>query len=126
VTGTDVNADTRNFNDRLFFVGRNTGIGPNYRSFDARLVRAFRFRSDGVARLEFLVEGVNLLNRTNYASVRDIVPLNAQGGITGTDYEGGNVRLTGRRDRNSERGDPLSFQAAFDPRRIQFGLKLVF
>jgi outer membrane receptor protein involved in Fe transport len=126
VTGTDVNADTRAFNDRLFFVGRNTGVGPNYRSLDARLVRAFRFRSDGVARLEFLVEGVNLLNRTNYASVRDIVPLNAQGGITGTDYASGNVRLTGRRDRNSERGDPLSFQAAFDPRRIQFGLKLVF
>lgn len=128
VTGTDVNADTRNFNDRLFYVGRNTGIGPNFRSFDMRFTKGFRFKADSAARLEFLVEGVNLFNRTNFASVRDIVPptLDANGRLIEPDYNAGTVRLKGRRDRNSELGQPLSFQSAFDPRRIQFGLKLIF
>lgn len=127
-TGTDVNADTRNFNDRLFYIGRNTGIGPNFRSFDMRVTKGFRFKADSAARLEFLVEGVNLLNRTNFASVRDIIPatLDATGKLTEPDYNSGTVRLEGRRDRNSELGQPLSFQSAFDPRRIQFGLKLIF
>src|SRR6185503_14607564 len=31
-TGTDINGDTRGGTDRLFSVGRNTGLGPNYRS----------------------------------------------------------------------------------------------
>ncbi|MGH9841013.1 MAG: TonB-dependent receptor, partial [Blastocatellia bacterium] len=137
VTGTDVNSDTRNFNDRLFFIGRNTGIGPNFRSVDMRLNRAFRFKSDGQARVEFLVEVVNLFNRTNFSSVRDIItPALVNDEIDPTkpprfrlttpDYLTGEVRLEGRRDRNNELGQPLSFQSAFDPRRFQFGLKLVF
>ena len=127
-TGADINGDTRPGNDRLFYIGRNTGIGPNFRSVDFRLNRAFRFHSDGVARMEFLVECINLLNRTNFASVRDIIPptVNAQGQLVEPDYNAGTVRLTGRRDRNWERGEPLAFQAAFDPRRFQFGLKLIF
>ena len=128
VTGTDTNADTRNFNDRIFYIGRNTGIGPNFRSFDMRITKAFRFKADSAARLEFLVEGVNLFNRTNFSSVRDIIPptVDAAGKLTEPDYNAGTVRLEGRRDRNSELGQPLSFQSAFDPRRIQFGLKLIF
>ncbi|MBS1786365.1 MAG: TonB-dependent receptor [Acidobacteria bacterium] len=128
VTGTDINADTRNFNDRIFYIGRNTGIGPNFRSFDLRFTKGFRFKADSAARLEFLIEGVNLLNRTNFASVRDIIPatVDATGKLTEPDYNAGTVRLEGRRDRNSELGQPLSFQSAFDPRRIQFGLKLIF
>lgn len=128
VTGTDTNADTRNFNDRIFYIGRNTGIGPNFRSFDMRLTKGFRFKADSAARLEFLVEGINLFNRTNFASVRDIIPatVDATGKLTEPDYNAGTVRLEGRRDRNSELGQPLSFQSAFDPRRIQFGLKLIF
>lgn len=119
-TGQDINGDTRAFNDRLFYIGRNTGIGPNYRSFDMRFTRSIRFTNDGPARLDFTVEGVNLFNRTNYASVRDIIP------IGHPDYASGEVRLSGRLDRSAARGEPLAFQAAFDPRRIQFGLKLVF
>jgi hypothetical protein len=34
------------------------------------------------------------------------------------------VRLQGRRDRGITQ--PLGFIAAFDPRRVQFGLKFVF
>lgn len=127
-TGVDINGDTRVGNDRLFHIGRNTGLGPNFRSVDFRLNRAFRFKSDGAARIEFLIECINLFNRTNFASVRDIIPptVDSQGRFTEEAYNAGTVRLPGRRDKNWERGEALAFQAAFDPRRFQFGLKLVF
>lgn len=128
-TGTDVNGDTRNFNDRLYYIGRNTGIGPNYRSVDLRLTKPFYFKSDSPLRLDFIVEATNLFNRTNYSAVQDIITpvINAQGQLVGpADYLSGTVRLEGRKDRNSALGEPLSFRSAFDPRRIQFGLKFVF
>ncbi len=126
-TGADINGDTRNVNDRLFYIGRNTGIGPNYRSVDGRLTRAFRF-GDSQTRLDFTVEVINLFNRTNYAAVRDIIPptVDATGKFTEPDYNAGTVRLTGRTDRNISLGQPLAFASAFEPRRFQFGLKLVF
>ncbi len=127
-TGADINSDTRVGNDRLFYIGRNTGLGPNFRSVDVRLGRAIRFRQDQPTRLEFTVEAVNLFNRTNYASVRDIIPptVDATGKFTEPDYNAGTVRLSGRLDRSGAKGEPLSFLSAFDPRRIQFGLKFVF
>jgi hypothetical protein len=127
-TGQDINADTRAANDRLFYIGRNTGIGPNFRSVDARLTRTFRFKSDGQSRLDFTVEVINLLNRTNYAAVRDIIPptVDATGKFTEPDYNAGTVRLKGRTDRSIALGQPLAFSSAFEPRRFQFGLKLVF
>lgn len=126
-TGQDINGDTRATNDRLFAIGRNTGLGPNYRSVDGRLTRAFRF-GDSQTRLDFTVEVINLFNRTNYAAVRDIIPptVNAQGQFTEPDYNAGTVRLTGRTDRSIALGQPLAFSSAFEPRRFQFGLKLVF
>ena len=127
-TGQDINGDTRAVNDRLFYIGRNTGIGPNFKSVDARLTRSFRFKQDSVVRLDFTVEVVNLFNRTNYAAVRDIIPptVDATGKFTEPDYNAGTVRLKGRTDRSLALGQPLAFQSAFDPRRFQFGLKLVF
>ncbi|HEX4949364.1 MAG TPA: TonB-dependent receptor [Blastocatellia bacterium] len=119
-TGVDLNSDTRAFNDRLFYIGRNTGLGPNFKSFDMRFTRSFRFSGDNPTRLDFTVEAVNLFNRTNYASVRDIIPPGHP------DYASGEVRLSGRKDRSAALGEPLAFQAAFDPRRFQFGLKFVF
>ena len=127
-TGQDINGDTRGGNDRLFYIGRNTGIGPNYRSVDGRLTRSFRFRADGQTRLDFTVETINLFNRTNYSAVRDIIPptVDATGKFTEPDYNAGTVRLTGRTDRSIALGQPLAFSSAFEPRRFQFGLKLVF
>ena len=127
-TGQDINGDTRGGNDRLFYIGRSTGIGPNYRSVDARLTRSFRFRADGQTRLDFTVEAINLLNRTNYSAVRDIIPptVDATGKFTEPDYNAGTVRLRGRTDRSIALGQPLAFSSAFEPRRFQFGLKLVF
>jgi hypothetical protein len=118
-TGADTNGDTHT-NDRLFYIGRNTGIGPNFRSVDLRFNKTFRFKRDGATRIEFLVEGINLLNRTNFAAVNDVIGTD----LNSPDYRAGTVRLQGRRDRGLTQ--PLGFIAAFDPRRIQFGLKLAF
>jgi outer membrane receptor for ferrienterochelin and colicin len=118
-TGSDTNGDTHT-NDRLIYIGRNTGLGPDYKAVDVRFTKAFRFKSDNPARVEFLVEATNLFNRTNFASVNDVLGTD----ITSPDYNAGTVRLTGRRDRAITQ--PLGFTAAFDPRRIQFGLKLVY
>ena len=56
-TGVDINSDTRVSNDRLFFVPRNSGLGPNFARFDARISKNFFFTKDSPARLEFTVEG---------------------------------------------------------------------
>ena len=98
--GSDRNFDT-NFNDRPVAVGRNTGRGFDYASFDLRLSRRFRF-TDHLA-LEAIAEGFNLLNRANLG-----VPNNTFGmGMTPL----------------ASFGQPT---AAFDPRQVQFGLRLSF
>lgn len=122
LTGADINGDTRPGNDRLFAIGRNTGIGPDFQRVDLRLTKAFRLQTDKATRLEFTVEGINLFNRTNYAAVQDILGANP----AAPDYNTGTFRLKGRRDRDFRRGEPLAFTSAFDPRRIQFGLRFAF
>jgi hypothetical protein len=100
VTGSDRNGDSTN-NDRPLGVGRNTGRGFDFASFDARLSRRFAFTEK--VNLELLVEGFNLFNRTNFS-----VPNNTFG--TGT------TAL-------ATFGKPT---AALDPRQIQLGFRLSF
>lgn len=98
--GSDRNFDTNN-NDRPVGVGRNTGRGFDFSSFDLRLSRRFRLseRMD----LDVLAEGFNLFNRANFG-----VPNNTFGpGVTP----------------NASFGQPTQ---AFDPRQFQFGLKVSF
>jgi hypothetical protein len=98
--GSDRNIDTNN-NDRPLGVGRNTGRGFNFASFDLRLRR--RFRITERVGLDVLAEGFNLFNRANFG-----VPNNTFGsGVTP----------------NASFGQPT---AAFDPRQFQFGLKVSF
>ena len=127
-TGTDINGDTRSGTDRLFYIGRNTGIGPNYRSVNARLAKSFRFGAESPKRIEISADGSNLFNRTNFASVNELVPtaFDAAGNPTAVDYLFDTVRLKGRRDRDFRRGDPLSFTSAFNARQILLGLKFAF
>jgi hypothetical protein len=100
LTGNDRNGDTNN-NDRPAGVGRNTGRGFDFASFDMRVSRLFRLTEK--FNLEILAEGFNLFNRANYS-----VPNNTFG--TGT------TPLPAF-------GKPT---AAFDPRQIQLGIKLNF
>src|SRR5262249_10056376 len=118
-SGADINGDTLG-NDRLIYIGRNSGLGPNFRSVNLRFNKGFRFKGDNPLRVEFIVEAMNLLNRTNFASVVDVIGTD----LASPDYQAGTVRLEGRRDRGISQ--PLGFNAAFDPRRVQFGLKFVF
>jgi len=98
--GSDRNFDTNN-NDRPVGVGRNTGKVFDFASFDLRLTR--RFRLTERVGLELLAEGFNLFNRANFG-----VPNNTFGpGITPLPTF----------------GQPT---AAFDPRQLQFGMKMSF
>ena len=137
-TGADINGDTRGGTDRLYYIGRNTGIGPDFRSVNMRLSKMFRLGAESTRRIEFSIDGGNLFNRTNFGSVNELVPtafepltINGQpnpraGEPTAIDYLSDTVRLRGRRDRDFRRGDPLSFTTAFAPRQLLFGLKFAF
>ena len=131
-TGVDINGDTRGGTDRLFYIGRNTGIGPNFSSLNMRLSKAFRFKADSPMRIEASVDAANLFNRTNFAAVNEVLPATvAANGVlsfpnaqAAADYASGNIRLTGRRDRRLN--EPLGFTSAFNPRQFLWGVKFVF
>lgn len=100
VTGADRNNDS-NSNDRPLGVGRNTGRGFNFATFDLRLSRRIRFTER--LGLEVIAEGFNLFNRTNFQLPNATIGT----GLTP----------------NATFGLPT---AAADPRQIQFGLRLSF
>jgi len=58
LAGTNVNNDRHSTTDRPPGVGRNTGVGPNYVSFDTRL--SWQFKMGEKSTLQFMVEGFNL------------------------------------------------------------------
>ncbi len=111
LAGTELNNDRHNTTDRPYFAGRNTGIGPSFWTFDTRLSR--RINLTEKTHLELMFEAFNLFNKLNYATVNNIV-----GNITGP------FNLSGRDDRTPSQ--PLGFTSAYDPRRIQLGLRLAF
>ena len=111
LSGTEINNDRHNTTDRPIFAGRNTGIGPSFITFDMRLSKKVFFGDK--KSLEFMAEGFNLFNHLNYGSVNNTV-----GPITGP------FNLSGRDDRTPSQ--PLGFTSAFDPRRLQLGLRFAF
>ena len=131
-TGIDMNGDTRGGTDRLFNIGRNTGIGPNYRSVNMRVTKNFHFKPDSPMRVELSVDFSNILNHTNFAAVNEVLPvtvvatgvLTFPSALSAADYTSGTDRLTGRRDRTL--AEPLGFTSAFNPRQILWGAKFVF
>jgi hypothetical protein len=112
VGGTDLNSDRHNTTDRPAYAGRNTGLGPNFQTFDMRLQRGFALKER--LRLDLMLEAFNLFNKLNYQSVNNTVGA----GFTGP------FQVTGRNDRNPT--DPLGFTSAFDPRRLQVGFRVTF
>jgi hypothetical protein len=113
LTGVDNQGDTYVNNKRPAHLGRNMGRGPNFRSFDLRLSRRFRYSTKETQALEFLAEGFNLFNRTNFRTVNNIVgdvPISALPSP-----------IVGNRNPATT---PLAFSSALDPRQFQIGLKL--
>ena len=82
--------------DRPPLAGRNSGIGPNFVSFDLRLAKDCRLGSEGDRRISAIIEAFNL---TSY-------------------------RVEGRKDVGPT--DLLGFTSAFDPRQIQLAVKFQF
>ena len=122
LAGTDVNGDRHSTNDRPIGVARNTGLGPDFASFDARITKRFRLteRSD----LQIIAEGFNLLNRTNFASVNNVVSPNfllppAFGGL-------GNLTANVHGSSALPPSAPLGFTSAFPVRQLQLGVRLAF
>jgi hypothetical protein len=118
-TGTDVNGDHINFSDRPPGVGRNTGIGPDYIDWNMRLSRSFKIAEK--SSLQFMIEAFNIVNRTNYSSVNDVVsptmgpPFNVHGTVP---------NLAGQGEQ------PLNFASDSNfpnnKREIQIGARLSF
>lgn len=116
--GFDANNDGRSQSDRPFTVGRNTGLGEPFYSFDARLARRFHF--DEGKFLELTFEGFNLFNRTNLAGINNVV------GSLPPDQLLALASTRARGRRTSAPTDPLGFTSASNPRQLQFGVRFNF
>lgn len=112
LAGSDLNGDRHSTTDRPPYAGRNTGRGPSFWTFDFRVARKIGLGSE-TRFLDLTVEAFNLFNRLNLGSVNNTV------GLIGPPFD-----LEGRHDRRPS--EPLGFTSAFDPRRIQLGLRLSF
>ena len=114
LTGVDNLGDRRVNTHRPLGAGRDIGVGPAYQSVDLRLSRRFPLAGERV-NLEVLAEGFNLLNRTNFRSINNVV-----GNVTVDQLP---KKLEGIRGVPTQ---PFAFTSAFDPRQFQFGLKVNF
>ncbi|HXB20051.1 MAG TPA: TonB-dependent receptor [Candidatus Solibacter sp.] len=121
LAGTNVNNDRHSTNDRPIGAARNTGQGPDYFDVDMRLTRQFRVSEK--ASVQFMVEGFNLFNRTNFGAVNNVVgpnfalPKSAGGaGFTTFNVSGSNIGPS----------IPLGFTSALPRRQLQFGARLAF
>lgn len=116
--GFDANNDGRSQSDRPFSVGRNTGIGEPFYSFDARTARRFPFKETMFLELTF--EAFNIFNRTNLAGINNVVGSlsNEQRILLSTTRAHGN--------RTAAPTEPLGFTSAANPRQLQFGLRFNF
>ena len=120
--GGDRNGDNHG-GDRPIFASRNTGLGANFRSWDMRLNKQFYVSRDRGVRVDFVAESVNLLNHTNFQAVNNLSAGNNPKFLIGP-FADGVFNVTG--DRNLPQSAPLGFASSFDPRRLQFGLKIAF
>ena len=125
LAGTDVNGDRHSTNDRPIGAPRNTGQGPDFMSFDMRIAR--RFKITEKSNLQLVAEGFNLFNRTNFASVNNVVGPNfglpaALGGQAFLGAQNFNVHGSLQQITNT----PLAFTSAFPARQLQLGLRVGF
>jgi hypothetical protein len=121
VTG-DPNQDGNYDNDRLPGYSRNAFTGPDYASTDLRLVRKIHVGPG--YRLEFSADSFNLFNRDNQRVTITTDGLTAEA-TTFTPYS---VYVSGvpYPAYYQQPQDFMKPNAAFAPRQIQLGLKLIF
>jgi hypothetical protein len=114
-----------------YAAARDTGRGYPYYNLDLRLQRSLFFARERRMRVDFIVEGINILNRANFNQVNQNFPT-VPGPVTLANGQVVNL-LTGPYNLHGfvphslgDLASPLSFQSADLPRQIQFGLKLAF
>jgi hypothetical protein len=128
----DPNQDGNDLNDRLPGYSRNAFTGPDYATADLRLTRAIRFRER--CKLNLVAEAFNLFNRDNQRVVITSNGLVASASTfvqnwvtttspTSTGITPANAYYPGYYTLPSDFMKP---NAAFAPRQIQLGIKLVF
>jgi hypothetical protein len=126
LAGTEVNGDNHTTNERPIGAPRDTGLGPNYVDFDARLT--WQHKLGERANLQLTAEGFNIANRTNFASVNnEVSPLfgfqpgfttfNVHGVRPGSALAGGGVATP---------STPLAFTSVLPMREVQLGVRLSF
>jgi hypothetical protein len=118
LAGTDVNGDRHSTNDRPIGATRNIGQGPNYSDFDLRVTKAFMLGER--SQLMVVAEGFNLFNRSNFASVNNVVgPTCTECAVLGKSFV-----QSGLSSVIPSQG--LGFTSALIPRQIQLGVRLAF
>lgn len=116
--GIDANNDGRSQSDRPFDVGRNTGVGEPFYSFDARIARRFPFKETMFLELTF--EAFNIFNRTNLAGINNVV------GSLSVDQRRILSTTRAHGNRAAAPTEPLGFTSAGNPRQLQFGVRFNF
>jgi hypothetical protein len=119
-SGTDVNGDRHSTNDRPLGVARNTGLGPDLFDVDMRLTKAFKLAER--SQLQFIAEGFNVFNRTNFASVNNEVT--DIGGFT--PFPGVSSGTFRNPATVNPGGAPTAFTSALLRRQLQLGIRLNF
>lgn len=118
VPGAENGTLGHNLYARPWYVERNTGLGPDFYDFDARLVKSFYINRDIGFKLDVIAEATDLLNHTNFSSVNDQFPVGDPFLLTGPFDVHGSKSLSPT--------TPLGFTSAFPGRQIQFGLRLAW
>ncbi|MGA9883083.1 MAG: carboxypeptidase regulatory-like domain-containing protein [Candidatus Acidiferrales bacterium] len=131
LAGSEVNGDNHPTNDRPIGAARDTGLGPNFINFDLGL--KWRYKLGESRSLQFMAQAFNLFNRTNFASVNNVVgpffglptafggtgstTFNVHGIRPGTGLPGGVV---------ASPSTPLAFTSDFPKREIQLAVRFEF
>lgn len=115
LAGVDAQGDTYVSNKRPAHLGRNMGQGPNFVTADLRISRRFRYSTNERRFLEWTAEAFNLLNRTNFRTINNVV-----GDVP---YATLGAPIIGNRNPAST---PLAFTSTQNQRQFQLGLKLYF
>jgi hypothetical protein len=119
----DPNQDGNYDNDRLPGYSRNAFTGPDYSSTDLRVVRKIQLREG--CRLELAADSFNLFNRLNPRVTITSDGLTAEA-TTFTQYTTYVLNVAYPAYYQTPTQDFLKPNAAFAPRQIQLGMKLIF
>jgi hypothetical protein len=126
LAGGEVNGNNHVTNERPIGAPRDTGLGPDYIDFDMRLTWAHKVGEK--SNIQFVAEGFNIANRTNYASVNnEVSPLfGFQTGFTTFNVKGMKPGAALAGGGTATSSTPLAFTSAFPKRQVQLGVRFSF